>query len=325
MRIACHLMYEFDALREATSGLADVELIEARNEQEVLRALPRAQALITFSHHYSPAVAERVNANPQVGWVHFVTAGVDPLWRSPPRADLKISNAGGVWAGTVAEHAIALTLALLRRLPQVEQNRAAASWGRAPLIDTLQTLAGRRVLLLGFGDIGRNIARRLDGFDAQITALARRERTEAGVAVHELARLEELLPQADVLIVAMPLSPDTHQLLDAGMLELLPRGACLVNIARGALIDEDALLAWLHAGHGQAALDVFTTEPLPAEHPLWSAPNLLITPHVAGFGDSRLSERIARAASDNLSDLLAGRTPRDAIDTSVFIRRATGA
>ena len=322
MRIVCHMMFEFDALCQAMADFTDVELVEAHDEQEVLDHLPGAQALITFSHHYTLTVARLVNATPGLRWLHFVTAGVDPLWRTPPAPHLTVSSAGAVWSGTVAEHAMALLLALVRRLPRAEQNRGSATWGRDALVDELQTLAGRRVLLLGFGDIGQAIARRLAGFEIELTALARSARTEHDVAVHSLDRLSELLPRADNLIVALPLSPQTHHLLNADMLSLLPDGATLVNVARGALIDDAALLNWLRAGRGQAALDAFSTEPLPADHALWTAPGLLITPHIAGFGDARLATRIAAACRDNLADLLADVPLRDAIDVSPFTARA---
>jgi phosphoglycerate dehydrogenase-like enzyme len=163
---------------------------------------------------------------------------------------------------------------LLRELPQFARAQQEHRW------DERHTdgLAGKRVLVLGAGDIGRRIAGAVELFGADVTLVARRARE----GVRAVSELPELLPQHDVVAVAVPQTPETKRIVDARFLAAMPDGALLVNIARGTIVDTDALLAELNAGRLSAFLDVTDPEPLPPDHPLWDAPNLLLTPHVGG-------------------------------------------
>jgi phosphoglycerate dehydrogenase-like enzyme len=162
-------------------------------------------------------------------------------------------------------------------------------------------MVGARVLMVGAGDIGRAIGRMLAGFDAELTWVARTARE----GVHGFAELPELLPQADVVVLIVPVTPQTTGMVDAAFLSAMPDDALLVNAARGVVVDTDALLAELESGRLRAALDVTDPEPLPAGHPLWAAPNLLLTPHVAGAVPGT-NARAAAAVIDQLQRVLAG-------------------
>ncbi len=313
MRVLCQMMTGYPQLAALMGEHPDVVLIEADSEPAVISGLGDCEAFIAFAGRYTRAVAAAVNRAPRLRWLHFVTAGIDPLWDYPPPAHIQVSSGGAVWAASVAEHALALALGLLRLIPQAERDRAACRWGRKTMVAGLDGLRGRRVLIVGFGPIGRALADLLRPFDVTLVAVASRAREQHGVRVVAREQLHDVLPHSEIVFVAMPLTPQTRHLLDAQALALLPAGAALINVARAGLLEEPALLAALREGRCRAALDVFSREPLPADHPLWALPNVILTPHVAGFGDPSLAERVARVCHDNLSDVLAGQAPRDAV------------
>ncbi len=178
---------------------------------------------------------------------------------------------------------MAVLLASVRELLRFAHQQRDGRWESA----RTDELAGRRVLVLGAGDIGEAVARRLEPFDVDVVRVARRARDN----VHSTDELPSLLPQAQVVVVLVPLTDETRQIVDAAFLARLPDGALVVNASRGAVVDSDALLRELRSGRLRAALDVTEPEPLPPGHPLWSAPGLLLTPHVAG----RVPSLLARA------------------------------
>src|SRR3954452_24058887 len=184
-----------------------------------------------------------------------------------------------------------------RSLPFFARGREAGRWSSA----THSSLVGARVLVVGAGDIGRAIGRMMAGFDVDLTYVARTARD----GVRSTADLPRLLPDADVVIVVVPLTPETRGMVDAGFLAAMKDGALLVNAARGVIVDTAALLAELTAGRLRAAVDVTDPEPLPEGHPLWSAPGLLLTPHVGG-AVPQTNARAAAAVVDQIGRILAG-------------------
>ena len=205
-----------------------------------------------------------------------------------------LCNARGVHDDATAEHAVGLALAVLRRVP--EAVRGHGSWQR--LQEGMQSLADSRVLILGYGSIGGAVAERLVPMKARITAVATSERSDDLVGtVHGLEVLPELLPEQDVVVVLVPLSEATRGLVGDEVLTLLPDGALVVNVARGGVLDTDAVVR--HAGRLRFALDVTDPEPLPDGHPLWEAPGVLITPHVAG-GTTAMLPRVASLVRSQL-------------------------
>jgi phosphoglycerate dehydrogenase-like enzyme len=231
--------------------------------------------------------------------VQTLTAGYENFLPHVPDG-VTLCNAAGVHDASTAELAVALTLASGRHLDEFARNQAAGRW--EPRLGT--ALADQRVLIIGYGRIGAAIERRLAGFEvASVTRVARRAREEP--PVHTIEELDDLLPEADVAIVIAPLTRQTEGMIGRDQLAGLPDGALLVNVARGRLVDTDALVAETGKGRIRAALDVTDPEPLPPDHPLWSIPDVLISPHVGG-ASSAFYPRADRLVAAQLRRFAAG-------------------
>jgi phosphoglycerate dehydrogenase-like enzyme len=257
-------------------------------------------AFYVLPYMRGPAVLSRAAEMPKLQVVQTLTAGYEEFLPLVPPG-VTLCNAAGLHDTSTAELAIALALASGRHLDEFARNQAEGAWkfvfGRA--------LADQRVLIVGYGHIGQAIERRLDGFEvASVTRVARRDRT-GPPRVHPIEDLPRLLPEADVVFLIAPHTPQTEGLIGARELALLPDGALLVNVARGKLIDTDALVAELATGRIRAALDVTEPEPLPADHPLWRQPGVLISPHVGG-ASSAFFPRADRLMAAQLARFTAG-------------------
>ena len=217
------------------------------------------------------APARLMSGMPALKVAQTLTAGVDDVRPLVP-AGVTLCNARGVHDASTAELAVTLVLASLRGLPDFV--RAAGGWdGRRR-----DSLADRTVLIVGYGAVGAAVERRLAGFECRVRRVARTARD----GVDTLDALDDLLPVADVVILTVPMTDQTRGLVDAPFLARMRDGALLVNVARGPVVRTDALLAEVATGRLRAALDVTDPEPLPPEHPLWTCPNVLISPHVGG-------------------------------------------
>ncbi|MFK4036708.1 2-hydroxyacid dehydrogenase [Nonomuraea wenchangensis] len=205
--------------------------------------------------------------------VQTVTAGVDPYRPHMPAGTL-LCNARGVHDAGTAEWAVGAMIAVLREFPGFADAQRRGEW----TYHHTGVLADSTVLIVGYGSIGAALERRLEGFEVEVVRVARTARE----GVHGMAELPALLPGADVVVLLVPSTPDTAGMVDAAFLGRMRDGAVLVNAARGSVVDTDALVAELRTGRLRAALDVTAPEPLPEGHPLWSAPGVFITPHVAG-------------------------------------------
>ena len=237
--------------------------------------------------------------------VQLLTAGFDYVLPYLP-AGVKLCNAAGVHDASTAELAIGLMVSSLRGLDVAARNMVSGTWQH----ETRPSLADRSVLVLGAGGVGQAIRARLEPFETTVTMIGRTART----GVHAVSELESLLPTADVVVIAVPLDVTTEGLVDLQFLQRMKAGALLVNVARGRVVATDALIAQLHAGHISAALDVTDPEPLPPDHPLWSCPNLLISPHVGG-DTSAFGPRATSLVRDQLVRWAAGRELRNVIPT----------
>ena len=237
---------------------------------------------------------------PALRVVQTLTAGVDNLMAQLPDG-VVLCNASGVHDASTAELAVGLALASLRHIDEFARAMPEGSW----LYDRHEALADKRVLVVGFGSIGRAIARRLAGFDVDLVAVARTAREVDAVQVHAMDDLPGLLPTADVVILIVPLTPRTRGMVDAQFLARMRSGALLVNVSRGQVVDTDALVAECRTGRLGAALDVTDPEPLPAEHPLWQIPGVLISPHVGG-NTSAFLPRARRLVAAQLHRYAAG-------------------
>jgi phosphoglycerate dehydrogenase-like enzyme len=244
-------------------------------------------------------------------FVQSISAGIDQYDKQVFRAHgIRLASAAGVNAHAVAEHAIALILALQRHLHTGRDNQAAKRW-RGMISDIPareDELGGKRLLIVGLGRIGRRLAKLAKAFDVEVVATRRdpgRGR-EGADAVHGHDRLHELLPTADIVALTCPLTPETTNLIDAKALGRMKPTAHLINVARGRVVDEDALLRALAEKRIAAAgLDVTREEPLPATSPLWAMPNVLITPHTAGE-TQRYEDGVIDLLLENLNRLWRG-------------------
>jgi phosphoglycerate dehydrogenase-like enzyme len=242
-----------------------------------------------------PITAEAVAGLRSLRVIQLLSAGVEPwLDRVPPGVIL--CNGRGVHGASTAELAVAGILSSVRDLPRFRSAQAEHRWLSTPA----DGLDGKRVLVLGAGDIGGRVAAALTPLGAEVTMVARHARD----GVRSLDELPQLLGEHEVVVIAVPHTPETDGLVDAKFLATMADGALLVNIARGAIVDTDALLAQLRSGRLHAFLDVTDPEPLPPEHPLWDAPNLLLTPHIGGGtrGWQRRAYRLVREQAIRLHD-----------------------
>ncbi|WP_187284120.1 2-hydroxyacid dehydrogenase [Streptomyces sp. adm13(2018)] len=239
--------------------------------------------------------------------IDHVTPGLDAL-----PAGVAVCNAKGVHEASTAELTLALILASLRGIPGFVRGQDAEQW-RAGFYPAL---ADKSVLIVGYGSIGAAIEDRLAPFEcARVARVARSARTTAGGEIHALTELPALLPEADVVVLSTPLTPATRHLVDAGFLGRMKDGALLVNVARGPVVDTAALLKEVESGRITAALDVTDPEPLPAGHPLWHAPGVLISPHVGG-STSAFMPRAKRLVAAQLRRFAAGEQPVNTLLTT---------
>ncbi|SEQ01697.1 2-hydroxyacid dehydrogenase [Arthrobacter sp. OV608] len=238
-----------------------------------------------------------------VGLVQSQSIGYDGVADVLPKGCL-FANAAGVHETSTAELALGMMIASQRGLADFARNQASGIWDN----NQRPSLADRRVLLVGYGGVGKAIEARLLPFETEVTRMASREREDADGKIYGIDSLYEQLPLHEIVVVSVPLSEQTRQLVDAKFLAAMPDGALLVNVARGPVADTDALLAETSSGRLRAALDVTDPEPLPADHPLWTTPGVLITPHVGG-ASSAMFPRMVRLVKRQVGLMLEGKEP----------------
>jgi phosphoglycerate dehydrogenase-like enzyme len=269
-----------------------------------------ADAEILISWSVRPA---QIAAGKKLKWIHSPAAAVDQLiCPELVRSDIVLTNARDVHGAVVAEHVIALIFALAKKIPRSAIMQTKHVWGQQILWDELpriREVAGATLGMVGLGSIGRAVVKSAKALG--MVAIAVREHPEKGSdgadAVFAPAQVNEVFRQADYVVLAAPVTTSTKAIANARSLALMKPDACLINVGRGALVDETALVSALRERKiGGAALDVFPKEPLPADSPLWDVPNLLITPHTAALTD-KLWERHYSLFSENLRRYLGGR------------------
>ena len=278
----------------------DLEIVAVRSNEEAYEALETADMFVVNPANWDDSFVDRLDGG---NWVQTTSAGYDvfPLARLRERG-VTLTNAGGNYAPVVSEHAFAMMLALSRKLPTLLDRQYERIWDRSIGLD-MTDWAERTMTVLGLGTIGEAIARKGVGFDMTVYGVKRRPDEYDGCLpsgrVLSPEQLPSVLPVTDVLIVIVPLTDETYHLVDAETFDQLSDTAILINVARGSVVDEEALLAALGDGSIAAAgLDVFESEPLPAESPLWARDDVLVTPHVAGRSD-RFAERFASLFYEN--------------------------
>ena len=286
------------------TGIAHVQ---ARSADELSRHLPEADVLLVSMMWKNELAGSAKNLK----FIQSISAGTDQYDKEVLRAHgIRLASAAGVNAVAVAEHAMALMLALSRRLPEARDNQSKRHWrGMISEIAAREDqLTDKTILIVGMGRIGARLARLAKAFDMRVIATKRDPSTgTAGAdAVYGQERLHELLGQADIVAITCPLTPQTENLIDARALAAMRPNAHLINVARGRVVDEAALVAALQDKRIAAAgLDVTREEPLPAASPLWSMPNVLLTPHTAGE-TQRYEDAVIDILLENLDRLWRG-------------------
>jgi phosphoglycerate dehydrogenase-like enzyme len=301
--------------------------VEDRHLEQIRAVDPRVRVTSTTDGERARALAETAEVivawqipEPVLGrarrlkWIHTVAAGVDNLLY-PPVVDGRVVLTSSVGIHTVAlpEYVMALILAFAKRLHRAVRNQAARRWDRSATIG--DELHGKTLGILGLGAIGRALAARAAAFGMRVVGTKRMPEDVPGVErVYPPEGTDDVLQQADYVAIVLPLTPATRRLIDARALGMMKATAVLINVGRGAIVDEAALIEALRARRiAGAGLDVFEREPLPADSPLWHMDNVIITPHVSGASPAYF-DRAIPLFCDNLRRFLAGRPLVNIVD-----------
>ncbi|SDH44011.1 Phosphoglycerate dehydrogenase [Actinokineospora alba] len=281
-----------------------IEALSGIEGLRVFRHSPRlppeaADAEVLIPDFLGGEALNLVDRLPKLRLVQLLTTGAD-AWAGRLPDHIMLSTCRGAHGGSSAEWVVGALLTFYREFTAFDAARRVGKW--TP--HTTDTLQDKRILVIGAGDLGHQLRRRFDAFDARTTLVASRARD----GVHGVDELPALLPEHDAVVLVVPLTEATTRMVDKKFLSLLPDGAIVVNAARGPVVDTDALLAELTSGRLRAALDVTDPEPLPADHPLWTAPNIVITPHVAGNSAGHRA-RAYRVAAAEIARFAAGKAP----------------
>jgi D-2-hydroxyacid dehydrogenase (NADP+) len=295
----------------------EMRVVHLPNYDRLAEELPDADIFVGYSLR-----AEQLKHAKKMKWIHSTATGVAQLMYPELRdSGIMATNPSGVFSVPMAEHAMGLLLALARNFPDSVRAQDLAKWSQQEIWDKPQHLTelnGKVLLIVGYGSIGREVAKRARAFDMRVWGVTRSGEGERACVekIFAVARLHEALPDADYVLLCAPETAETKHLIGAAEITKMKRGARLINVARGSLLDEGALLAALESGAlGGAALDVAQTEPLPAENPLWKAPNLFITPHTSGVSD-RLWDRQTTILVELLERWFDGRELFNRVDFS---------
>jgi phosphoglycerate dehydrogenase-like enzyme len=293
----------------------EMRVVHLPDYDRLAQELPDTDIFVGYSIR-----AEQLTHAKKLKWIHSTAAGVAQLMYPELRdSGIVVTNPSGVFSPPMAEHTLGLLLALARNFPDSTRHQDRSHWGQQEIWDKpqrLTELSGQVLLIVGFGSIGRELAKRASTFEMHVWGVTRSGKGDTTHAekIVPASQLEETLPHADYVVIAAPETSETRHLIGAAQIALMKPGARLINIGRGSLLDEKALIRALEKGAlGGAALDVTSVEPLPPESPLWKAPNLFITPHTSAVSD-RLWHRETALLMDLLERWFDGREMFNQID-----------
>ncbi|CAK0759703.1 hypothetical protein CVIRNUC_002718 [Coccomyxa viridis] len=266
---------------------SNIQLVSIAGDGPLPEDISKVEFMITSGAEFPASQLKDIfAAGTSIKVIQTLSAGVNMVTKYV-QPHTVLCNASGSHDVAVAEWCMAMILSRLRQLPAFWEAQQQSRWEPAtmqmirtgqPDVGPLDDLDGKEVLIVGHGSIGKALEKRLLPFGANVSGIARTARE----GVHSMADLKDLLPKADIVVILVPLTPETHHLVDANFLATMKQGAMLVNAGRGLQVDTSALISALNSGHITAALDVTDPEPLPQDHPLWKAPGVFITPHIGG-------------------------------------------
>jgi phosphoglycerate dehydrogenase-like enzyme len=293
----------------------EMRVVHLPDYDRLAQELPDTDIFVGYSLR-----AEQLTHAKKLKWIHSTAAGVAQLMYPQLRdSGMVVTNPSGVFSPPMAEHAMGLLLALARNFSDSTRHQDRSHWGQQEIWDKpqrLTELSGQVLLIVGFGSIGRELAKRASAFNMRVWGVTRSGHGDTTHAekIVPASELEETLPHADYVVIAAPETAETRHLIGAPQIARMKSGARLINVGRGSLLDESALIHALESGAlGGAALDVTSVEPLAPESPLWKAPNLLITPHTSAVSD-RLWHRETALLIDLLERWFDGREMFNQID-----------
>jgi phosphoglycerate dehydrogenase-like enzyme len=301
-------------LNEWRDEFPGVEIVGCDTTEEQVAAVAGA----TVWMGYGMAREVFLAGKDSLKWVHATSAGVERIVNIPElvESDVTLTNTRGGHAACIAEHAFGLLLTLTRRLLPAYEDQKQHVWDRSGVGNGSRELTGATMVILGMGNIGRAIAKRAVAFDLRVIGVDLNPgEAPAGVeAIWGMDRLDEAIGLADVFVVTLPITPQTYHLIDARRLALLGPEDYLIVVSRGGIVEESALIAALKEGKlAGAGLDVQEHEPMPADDPLWEAPNLLLTPHCSA-ASKQTRDRVWGITKDNLRRYLAGEPLQNVCD-----------
>jgi len=293
----------------------EMHVLHLPNYDRLAAELPDTDIFVGYSLR-----PEQLNDAKKLKWIHSTAAGVAQLMYPELRdSGIMVTNPSGIFSVPMAEHTMGLLLALARNFPDSVRGQDRAQWSQQEIWDKPQHLTelnGKVLLIVGYGSIGKEVAKRAKVFEMKVWGVTRSGKGEQAHVekIFAAAQLKEALPGADYVLICAPETAETKHLMGTAEIARMKRGARLINVGRGSLLDEAELVRALESGAlGGAALDVAATEPLPPESPLWRAPNLFITPHTSGVSD-RLWDRQAAILVDLLERWFDGRELFNRVD-----------
>ena len=308
MKVVLLPSVRFSSLPGLVKDFPDVTFEQVSAPEELGGALPGAEILMITNRLYTPEVAKIVaDAGTELRWIQFATSGIDKAIKNGLPGGIPVTNVGGIHGPVISEHAMHLLLCLFRRAREVEQARLQGKWIRDEISPKIRVLDGATLVVVGLGSIGRAVAKKAEVFGMHVIAVTREGQPGDGVAeTMGRERFAEALKRADAVVMCLPLTAETHHMLGAKEIGQMKSGAVVVNVCRGGVIDQDALIEALNQGRiAGAGLDVVEEEPLAPDHALWRMDNVLISPHISGAGGDR-SDAVAEIFAANLKRYLAG-------------------
>lgn len=296
------------------SAYPDVEFVRPESPEQLLTEIVDADAFFGMPSREVFLAAKRLR------WVQAPSAGIEFVRNVPEivTSDVIVTNTRGAHAATIAEHTFAMLLMLTRALRYFDHAKGCRTWIRGEGYRQLTGIAGKTMGIVGYGNIGRAIAKRAKAFELRVLAADARPvpADENAEAVYLLDKLPDMLRETDILAISAPITPETRGMIGEKEISLLKPGGYVVAVSRGGIIQEPPLIAALNSGHlTAAALDVTETEPLPPDNPLWNVPNLVITPHISG-GSQLTTELMWSIFFENIGHFVRGEELRNITDKS---------
>ena len=288
MKTVYSLAWEIDPFEDILDTFEGISFTKMNAKEGFGPEIEEAEALIISATHYNADVAKELKDRAKkLRWMQSAAIGYDNYVNFGIPDGVTLCNAAGLKGGTVSEHAFALLISLMHGVQHLERYRAKKEWQGDLARTNITPLDGRTIAIIGYGSIGKELGRKAKAFDMNVIGISRSgtgdENSDQAITVDQML---DVLPEADVVAVALPSNPESENLVDAKAFAAMKPGAVFVNVGRGLTMDQNALIKGLQSGQlGGAGLDVFEVEPLPDDSPLWTMDNVIVSPHIAGTSD----------------------------------------